>query len=214
MPDGTKTEKGKICYQQMHGAKAYPGDSLERLIDTKSGHVQMKTDDAGKQRPGNSPHMSLEAMADAYEQIAGELPRGFAIRNARLGGGTGIITVSTAGELHKVLTELKTGKTLDGKPIEKPADFPIILQVHSNRRPFSGNEDKGGTGGRDGAYHVVMIWDYDNKTGDVFFKNQWGRASDHLGRKGGNGPVHVATMADSTIKPPPPPPPPATPARK
>jgi YD repeat-containing protein len=201
LPDGSYAGKGNIQYTQVTGPKAYPGDTRERIVNLTNGSIQMQTDTAGGTRPNDSPHLSPNPLPDIVQQITGKTPDTLVIANSAYPGvgGKGISTVSSLDGFHQKLSELVKSKERrnDGSEVSK---LPIILCVHTGKKPFSGSEDEGGSGGSKGSWHVVTVTGYDEKTGMVQLDNQWGRKWDHLGRADGKSLVHVRDLYPATYK--------------
>lgn len=116
------------------------------------------------------PGMTGTMMMDAYHQITGQEQKDRFIGHTRLGlpAGAGVCTIDSASALE---TQLQQGP------------WPKIIQIHTSH-PWVHNDADGGTaggsGGREGGEHVVVITGYDPKTKRVSVDNSWNPDKDRL----------------------------------
>jgi hypothetical protein len=153
-----------IRYVQTEPVVGNPEDTGERLYDYSSGKAKLVMNDGN---PAREPNMGPFAAAETSNLITGKNETDVALR-AGASDKNGLISdVSSVRSLQKKLLELKAEHKL-----------PIITMVHSDNEPFY-TDCGGGAAGGSGAWHVVTITDYDEKTGKVYVDNEWGYEADH-----------------------------------
>lgn len=155
-------------YRQGKPEAGPPPTTGESVVDIKTG--EPIKDASGN--PIQDPHVRDNRITDVYNDISGADPPESGIMlanesNVGKGDGNGVTQFKTEDEFKAALEKAKA----EGK-------MPIILKVHTAQEPFF-TESGGGKAGGSGGPHVVVITDYDPKTGDVQVDNQWGKGSDH-----------------------------------
>lgn len=131
-----------------------PDDTGERLIDTTTGNEFSR-----------QPELTNDKLAEISKQITGaDLP---ILEHTDLTDKRTIQFGSEQQLKEKIEQQQKAGK------------MPVILMVHTRHDPFWRENGEGRAGGF-GGWHVVTIWDMDDK-GRLLMDNQWGLGNDHEG---------------------------------
>ncbi|HEY9869366.1 MAG TPA: hypothetical protein V6D08_09390 [Candidatus Obscuribacterales bacterium] len=144
-----------------------PNETGEVLVDAKTGEP---IKDANGQ-PVMQPYMNDDHIVNVYNEISGAKPLESGIFLADpdyvAGDRSKVTTFQNEEQLKQALEKAKA----DGK-------MPVILKVNTGQEPFF-TDSRGGNAGGSGGPHVVVITDFDPKTGEAKINNQWGRATDH-----------------------------------
>lgn len=164
---GNLIPKGELRYVQIPPLKSLPGDTGERIRDSK-GQTLSVTEQNGSKSKILEPYLGLSNLVQISNEIGKKEETGFIIQNKDNGSERNVAEFATKAEFGRMLSGSK----------EK---YPIIMMVHTYHEPFwkdSGHGARQGSGGDNGGWHVVNITGFDEKRGEVQISNQWGSKSD------------------------------------
>ncbi|MBX9669797.1 MAG: hypothetical protein K2X93_19390 [Candidatus Obscuribacterales bacterium] len=177
-PTGQKVAKGSLSYREVTPeSRTDTGGRIVRKNDDGSESV-LHINKNGVSKPNDSPLIGGSAIADAWNQITGDKLEGRYLMHEKLGGG--------GKEFERLVGGRITSEEQLRESLAKLGDKSAIVQLNtgrlqqmaSQRAAVARGEDPNKVPRPEGGSHVVLVSDYDPKTGTMKIDNSWGQNND------------------------------------